>query len=93
MHPFKADFYGLQIKTIVLGYIRPEYNYVDVGEHPNCASAINATRSLAYIPFFFSTTDALIQDIETDKKVAIKSLDRDAYRSFGADPFFVSGKL
>lgn len=33
MHPFKADFYGLQIQTVVLGYIRPEYNYVNVGAY------------------------------------------------------------
>lgn len=31
MHPFKRDFYGLQIRVVVLGFIRPEYNYVDVG--------------------------------------------------------------
>lgn len=90
MHPFKADFYGLQIKTIVLGYIRPEYNYVDVGEYlMQCKTLHGSTRSPKSLP----TADALIKDIETDKKVAIKSVDRDAYRSFAADPFFVSGKL
>lgn len=32
MHKFAADFYGLEIRVVVLGYIRPEYNYVDKGE-------------------------------------------------------------
>ncbi|CAO1617500.1 unnamed protein product [Sympodiomycopsis kandeliae] len=64
MHPFKTDFYGLHIKTIVLGYIRPEYNYVDV--------------------------DALIKDIETDKTVALNSLQRQAYTPFISDSFFTS---
>lgn len=32
MHPFSTDFYGLQIRVIVLGYIRPEYNYTSLGE-------------------------------------------------------------
>ncbi len=31
MHKFKADFYGLEVRVIVLGYIRPEYNYVSRG--------------------------------------------------------------
>ncbi|TYJ52872.1 hypothetical protein B9479_006507 [Cryptococcus floricola] len=28
MHPFKADFYGHHMSVLVLGYIRPELNYV-----------------------------------------------------------------
>lgn len=32
MHPFLTDFYGLQIRVIVLGYIRPEYNYTSLGK-------------------------------------------------------------
>ncbi|PWN28546.1 riboflavin kinase, partial [Jaminaea rosea] len=61
MHPFKRDFYGLQIQVIVLGYIRPEYNYVDV--------------------------EALKNDIETDKQVANRSLERATYSSFASDSF------
>ncbi|OBT97685.1 riboflavin kinase [Pseudogymnoascus verrucosus] len=29
MHPFPADFYGTQMALSILGYIRPEYDYVD----------------------------------------------------------------
>ena len=28
MHPFPHDFYGVQMKLLVLGYIRPELDYV-----------------------------------------------------------------
>ena len=28
MHPFVHDFYGVQMKLLVLGYIRPELDYV-----------------------------------------------------------------
>ena len=28
MHPFPHDFYGVQMKFLVLGYIRPELEYV-----------------------------------------------------------------
>jgi hypothetical protein len=31
MHPFKSDFYGHHLKTLVLGYIRPELNYTSRG--------------------------------------------------------------
>ncbi len=28
MHPFKHDFYGHEMSVLVLGYIRPELDYV-----------------------------------------------------------------
>jgi riboflavin kinase len=28
MHDFENDFYGADLKLVVLGYIRPEYDYV-----------------------------------------------------------------
>lgn len=31
MHNFQADFYGLEVRVVVLGYIRPEFNYVSRG--------------------------------------------------------------
>ena len=34
MHPFDSDFYGHEMKAIVLGYIRPELNYTSRGAHP-----------------------------------------------------------
>jgi hypothetical protein len=65
MHPFEADFYGLEMRVVVLGYIRPEYNYV--------------------------SKEALIEDIEMDKRVAINSLARSLYEDYGSDPFLLSG--
>jgi len=62
MHEYKADFYGHEMRAVVLGYIRPELDY--------------------------TSRDALINDIETDKHVGLKSLDRPAYRSFAEDPYF-----
>ncbi|KAI0332513.1 riboflavin kinase [Cubamyces sp. BRFM 1775] len=62
MHDFKADFYGHDMKAVVLGYIRPELDY--------------------------TTREALIEDIETDKRVAITSLARSAYEQYQRDAFF-----
>ncbi|WVQ85506.1 hypothetical protein IAT38_007671 [Cryptococcus sp. DSM 104549] len=61
MHPFKADFYGHHMSVLVLGYIRPELDYV--------------------------SRDALVEDIQTDVKVALNCLARPAYASFAGDEF------
>ncbi|KAH7916772.1 riboflavin kinase [Hygrophoropsis aurantiaca] len=62
MHDFKSDFYGHDMKVLVLGYIRPELDY--------------------------TSREALIDDIETDKRVALQSLNRPGYQKFATDPFF-----
>jgi len=62
MHDFKSDFYGYELRALVLGYIRPELDY--------------------------TSRDALIKDIEFDKKVALNSLDRPAYREYILHPHF-----
>jgi riboflavin kinase len=62
MHEFKADFYGYDMKALVLGYIRPELHY--------------------------TSREALIEDIEFDKKVALKSMARPGYKKYMLDPFF-----
>ena len=31
MRKFEHDFYGKEMRVIVLGYIRPEYNYDSIG--------------------------------------------------------------
>lgn len=31
MHDFKTDFYGFELKALVLGYIRPELDYTSRG--------------------------------------------------------------
>lgn len=64
IHKFSQDFYGLEMRVVVLGYIRPEYNYV--------------------------SKEALIDDIEMDKKVAINSLARTPYQDYVADPFLLA---
>ncbi|KAL0580753.1 riboflavin kinase [Marasmius crinis-equi] len=62
MHEFKNDFYGIEVKAVVLGYIRPELD--------------------------FTSREALIEDIEMDKRVALKSLERPEYKKFAEDPHF-----
>ncbi|KAH7888002.1 hypothetical protein F5I97DRAFT_1936021 [Phlebopus sp. FC_14] len=62
MHDFQSDFYGHNMKALVLGYIRPELDY--------------------------TSREALIEDIETDKQVALKSLARPGYEKFIQDSFF-----
>ncbi|KAJ7638593.1 riboflavin kinase [Roridomyces roridus] len=56
MHEFDADFYGYDLKAVVLGYIRPELDY--------------------------TSREALIEDIETDKRVALNSLARPSYQEY-----------
>jgi len=63
MHDFNTDFYGYEMRAIVLGYIRPELDYV--------------------------SRESLIEDIEMDKRVALKSLDRPAYRKYIENPHFI----
>lgn len=62
LHDYKNDFYGKELRIVMLGFIRPEYNYTSL--------------------------ESLIDDIETDKAVAKKSVERPAYRKFIEDPFF-----
>ncbi|KAH7105726.1 riboflavin kinase [Auriculariales sp. MPI-PUGE-AT-0066] len=62
LHKFAHDFYGHEIRVIVLGYIRPELDYI--------------------------SREALIDDINTDISVGLRSLDRDAYSSFARDGLF-----
>ena len=39
MHHFDADFYGHDMKAIVLGYIRPELDYTSRGKYQRrCAN-------------------------------------------------------
>jgi riboflavin kinase len=62
IHKFADSFYGARIKFIILGYIRPELNYV--------------------------SKEALIDDINTDIAVALKSLQRPEYLKYKSDSFF-----
>jgi len=62
LHEFPSDFYGHELQIVILGFIRPEYDY--------------------------TSREALIDDIETDKSITLKSLDRPAYRAFVLDQFF-----
>ncbi|KAJ4472224.1 hypothetical protein J3R30DRAFT_1055582 [Lentinula aciculospora] len=62
LHQFDNDFYNFDIKVLVLGYIRPELDYV--------------------------SREALVQDIDIDKIVARRCLEREAYTAFSRDRFF-----
>ncbi|KAJ7095158.1 riboflavin kinase [Mycena belliarum] len=62
LHEFPSDFYGYDMKALVLGYIRPELDY--------------------------TSREALIEDIEVDKRVALNSLDRPRYTKYREDPHF-----
>ncbi|KAI0688556.1 riboflavin kinase [Cytidiella melzeri] len=62
MHDFQKDFYGHNLRAIVLGYIRPELDYV--------------------------SREALIEDIEMDKRVALNCLARPEYEKYKQDSVF-----
>lgn len=32
LHDYPSDFYGLELRVVILGFIRPEYNYAGLGE-------------------------------------------------------------
>ncbi|EJD53861.1 riboflavin kinase [Auricularia subglabra TFB-10046 SS5] len=62
LHEYPCDFYDHDIKTIVLGYIRPELDYI--------------------------SREALIEDIRTDIRVGMRSLERPAYKAYANDSLF-----
>ena len=33
MHKFDADFYGAELRVVVVGYLRPEKNFSSLGTH------------------------------------------------------------
>ena len=80
MHDFQKDFYGHELKAIVLGYIRPELDYVSRGE----------IRMYHSVPYSYNLTplEALIEDIETDKRVALNCLARPGYEKFKQHSIF-----
>ena len=72
MKEFESDFYDHEMRVIVLGYIRPEYNYISKG----------------YPRRDYVDIDALIEDIRTDMKVASESLKRVGYSVYKTSNFF-----
>ena len=63
VHQFADDFYGDEMRLCVLGWIRPELDYV--------------------------SKEALIEDIRTDIRVGLDSMDRAAYSSFQDDAYLM----
>lgn len=35
LHAYPADFYGKELRVVMLGFIRPEYNYSSLGASPS----------------------------------------------------------
>lgn len=75
MHQFPTDFYGHYLDVIVLGYIRPELDYTSRGQ------TLRSLSHSIYTDDVNRFTEALIDDIQTDIKVAHNSLARPAYQS------------
>lgn len=73
------------MKIVILGFVRPEYNYTSLGA---VDILYNMFDSGTIVTDVFLCIDALIDDIETDKKASLASLDRDAYQAFKSDAFF-----
>jgi riboflavin kinase len=68
------------MSVLVLGYIRPELDYVSKGTSPfNLAVAI----------CMLTWAEALISDINTDVKVALHSLARPEWAKYSTHPFLV----
>ena len=75
MKQFEHDFYGKEMRVIVLGYIRPEYNYISKGFFHFGEESI-------------LIVDALIEDIKTDMNVASESLKRADYSAYKSSDFW-----
>lgn len=80
MHDFQQDFYQHQAKVVVLGYIRPELDYTSRGR-----TLLFLETDLRLSFFIGPPTEALIDDIEIDKRVAIRSMNRPAYAKYALD--------
>jgi riboflavin kinase len=79
LHEFTHDFYNYPMKVIILGYIRPELDYTSRGRGDILCIAMHTSDRPA---------EDLIEDIETDKKVGLRSLERPAYSAYQSDLFF-----
>ena len=72
------------MSVLVVGYIRPELDYVSKGEP-----------SVERLPWRWGVhadiaAEALIEDINTDAKVALNSLARPSYAALASDPFLAA---
>ena len=72
MKHYENDFYDKEMRVVVLGYIRPESNYVSKG-----------TLRLMQL-----TIESLIEDIKKDIRVASESLKRVDYSAYKTADFF-----
>lgn len=77
IHSFQNDFYAHDMSVLVLGYIRPELDYVSKGSS-SCSSSKEQGAN---------ESEALISDINTDVKVALNSLARPEWAKFSTHPF------
>lgn len=84
MHQFPTNFYGNTMAVMVLGYIRPELDYISKGT-PLPRYPLFPTHRSPYL-------EALIADINTDVKVALNCLQREAYVAFANDEYFAGSE-
>ncbi|SAM01591.1 hypothetical protein [Absidia glauca] len=84
IHEFPEDFYGVSIRVLVLGFIRPEQNYCSLGKLSRIGRMNAGDRLLTLLPFLAE----LIRDIKTDVQVAKHSLKRPAYEELQRDKMF-----
>jgi riboflavin kinase len=88
LHEYKGDFYGKELRTVILGFVRPEYNYASLGTSISLLLPPLCSYMGSVILKIWCETDALIKDIEMDKQVAAKSVARPAYQKYIQDSFF-----
>lgn len=72
------------MSVLVLGYIRPELDYVSKGE-----SRIHVPPPSPRGPRAEAASEALISDINTDVKVALNSLARPEWAKYSTHPFLI----
>ncbi|KAH0841527.1 hypothetical protein AYO21_01230 [Fonsecaea monophora] len=81
LHEFPRDFYGAALNLLILGYIRPEYDYVSLDAlvediHVDCAVAARSLERPAYQAFRQAGWESWLTDFSWMDKVDAKEVER-----------------
>ncbi|OAP61927.1 hypothetical protein AYL99_04130 [Fonsecaea erecta] len=81
LHEFPRDFYGAALNLLILGYIRPEYDYVSVDAlvddiHVDCAVAARSLERPAYRAFRAGDWEAWLTDFSWMDRVDPAQVER-----------------
>ncbi len=93
MHQYAEDFYGEELRVVLLGYTRPECDFSSLGASQTCTTAHahapphthHRTRANSQL-----MADALIEAINEDIAWTSRTLDRPEHTAYPSHSFFSS---